>query len=223
MTNSDKPWTVCFEGLYRTGKSLQVRLLAQYLHDNQQECLILKGDGSRDSIPPPNPYNLEDEFWKKWPIEKSNVTDEMWDEAYRRLHEENKALYDKFREDSSSSRGRGFVIMDRGPISRYFSLRRRGITNTSLEQIVEDFYPKVDKFLVLWVEKEGLLKKIDFGRNSNLHANRDRLELVRNSFDLWREMVSEAEEKLGDKMVRLDIKKKSGKGVLEEFVLPSYR
>ena len=186
---------ISFDGLNRSGKGTQIRLLRDYLENRITPVEVLRGDGSRPGVGLRNFYDPTSNWWVNWQA-NSNKTVNDWNVAYQVLSEENNRRYKEF---SHGNQG-GTILMDRSYISRYFMLKQQGL-RISLEEIANSTELMPDNYFVLEVPKEALLERASEDDISKTEFRRD---IVRRWYNLWEEVVYDAQDFLKEKLIRIN-------------------
>ncbi len=123
----NKVITIGFDGLHRSGKGTQIRMLSDYFAVNNMASLVVRGDGSRAGMGLV-PYDFLSKWWKKnlsyfkreahSPEEKKLKADLK----YQRLSREARAIKNRVLPNmiNESNQNLRWMLMDRTFISRYF-------------------------------------------------------------------------------------------------------
>ncbi len=183
---------ISFDGLNRSGKGTQIKLLRDYLDSRNILVEVLRGDGSRPGIDSRDFYDPHSNWWINWQA-KCNKTVNDWNIAYHILSEENDRRYKEF----SIENQKRTLLMDRSYISRYFMLKQQGI-KISLEEVVDGIYIIPEHYFVLEVSKETLLERAS---EDNLDKTEFRRDVIRKWYDLWTEVVYDAQEFLKRRLI----------------------
>lgn len=186
---------ISFDGLNRSGKGTQLNLTKKYLENRIQNVRVVRGDGSREGIGNPQYFDPPSIWWKKWQNNKEKTTVD-WDNAYSVLNKENEEELKKF----SHFFDNGFFLMDRCYISRWFVERQRD-KNTKIEDIIKNTQIIPDKYFILDAPKEELLSRQN---DDNPNKAQFRREIIEQWYDLWQDTINRAQEKLKDKIIRID-------------------
>lgn len=186
---------VCFEGLNRSGKGTQIKMLRNYLETVCRPVEVLRGDGSRPGINSQSFYDPKSEWWVNWQANKEKRSSD-WNLAYHILTEENSFRYEEFYNENPD----GIILMDRSYISRYFMLRQQGV-ETSLEKVAKDTKLCPETYFVLEVPKNLLLERVSDDYSSKAVFRR---EIVWRWYGLWVDVIDTAQEFLKDKLKRID-------------------
>ncbi len=186
---------ISFDGLNRSGKGTQIKLLKDYLENSNIPVEVLRGDGSRPGTDSQNFYDPHSNWWINWQA-NSNKTVNDWNIAYQVLREENDKRYKEF----SCENQRGTVLMDRCYISRYFMLKQQRL-RISLEEIANDTKLIPDHYFILDVPKDTLIERAS---EDNIKKTEFRRDIVRRWYDLWEEVVYDAQDFLKEKLIRIN-------------------
>lgn len=186
---------VSFEGLNRSGKGTQIKMLRNNLETVCQPVEVLRGDGSRPGIGSRSFYDPKSQWWMDWQDHKDKKGSD-WNLAYQVLTEENNLRCGEFYSENPN----GVILMDRSYISRYFMLRQQGV-ETSLEVVAKDTKLRPETHFVLEVPKSVLLERVS---DDHTDKNGFRREIILKWYCLWTNVVNEAHEFLKDNLKRID-------------------
>ena len=186
---------ISFDGLNRSGKGTQIKLLRDYLENRNILVEVLRGDGSRPGIGSRDFYDPLSNWWVNWQ-DNSNKTVNDWNIAYHVLSEENDRRYREF----SIEDQRRTILMDRSYISRYFMLKQQGL-RISLEEVADGTNIIPSLYFILEVPRETLLERVS---EDNIGKTEFRREVIRRWYDLWSSVVYDAREYLKEKLNFID-------------------
>ena len=186
---------ISFDGLNRSGKGTQIRLLRDYLERRKISVEVLRGDGSRPGLGSKDFYDPPSDWWVDWQANSNKVAKD-WDEAYQVLSEENNKRYKEFSIENQI----GTILMDRSYISRYFMLKQQGF-GISLEEIADGTELRPKYYFVLEAPKETLLERVS---DDNIGKTEFRRDVVRRWYDLWVEVVYDAQNFLKERLMKID-------------------
>lgn len=158
---------ISFEGLNRSGKGTQIKMLEDHLISTKVPVVTMRGDGSRKGE---GVYN--DPYSKWWQNiqpylrkvdENGSFIKEYWNLAAEKLNSE---VYDMYHFEfpkiiKNSMSNKGVILLDRSIISRYFVLKR---DNPNIN--LEDLMKFTDQY---GVEKDVITPNLSF----ILHAQKD--------------------------------------------------
>lgn len=189
---------ISFDGLSRSGKGTQLKLLRRYFENISVPVQIVRGDGSRKGEGNIDYHDPRSTWWIKWQNIKQK-TSEDWNRAYTVLSKEVEDEFVNFSDKHDS----GFFLMDRSYVSRWFVKRQRDV-NTPFEDVSGINHTFPHKYFILDAPKEVLLSR----RSDDDPAKAQfRREIVERWYDLWQDTMEKVENKLGDHMVRIDATK----------------
>lgn len=130
-----RPQVVAFDGLHRSGKGTQAKLLHEANEEAGVRSRIVRGDGTREGLGlvEGDPYSKE---WQELSRQmksgdKNSVED--WNHSSLKLMKE---LQDLMRENQED-----MIIVDRSILSRVAFLLHRGVIGDSDEVTIDDMYP----------------------------------------------------------------------------------
>jgi thymidylate kinase len=123
----NKVITIGFDGLHRSGKGTQIRMLSDYFAVNDMASLVVRGDGSRAGMELA-PYDFPSRWWQEnlpyFKQEAHSPEEKKFkaDLKYQRLCREAKVIKNRVLPHMMNERGKnlGWMLMDRTFISRYF-------------------------------------------------------------------------------------------------------
>lgn len=123
----NKVITIGFDGLHRSGKGTQIRMLSDYFAMNDMASLVVRGDGSRAGMGLSS-YDFPSKWWKEnlsYFKQEAHSHEEKKlkaDLKYQRLSREARAIKNRVLPNmiNESNQNLGWMLMDRTFISRYF-------------------------------------------------------------------------------------------------------
>jgi thymidylate kinase len=123
----NKVITIGFDGLHRSGKGTQIRMLSEYLAMKDLVSLVVRGDGSRAGMGLA-PYDFPSRWWQEnlsYFKQEAHSREEKKlkaDLKYQRLSREARAIKNRGLPNmiNESNQNLGWMLMDRTFISRYF-------------------------------------------------------------------------------------------------------
>jgi|GEM_PF-2903483 len=194
----NKIFIVSFDGLNRSGKGTQLKLLRKYFEGKNIPVQIVRGDGSRKGEGRTDYFDPESNWWKNWQNIK-NKSPRNWDEAYHILSREIEQEFVFF----SKQNRYGLFLMDRSHISRWFMERQRN-QNTSFESAFRKNCLFPDIYFVLDAPQNILLSRKS---DDDPGKARFRQDIVKKWYELWKDTMKKAKRKIGNSMVRVDATK----------------
>lgn len=189
---------VSFDGLNRSGKGTQLRLLREYLGSSMVPALVVRGDGSREGIGNLSYFDPPSKWWRNWQANQ-NKTINDWDRAYERLKTEVQERYDRFSNENAS----GYFLMDRCYVSRWF-VKRQAVPDFPIEDIIRENPVFPDKYFFMDAPQEVLLSRQS---DDNPTKAEFRREIVSKWYHLWQDTLLRLEDRLEERFIRLDATK----------------
>jgi len=162
---------ISIDGLHRSGKGTQIRMLEEFLNDVHINAISLRGDGSINGA-------------------GKEIVTGNWDYATDVLNTE---IYDAYNTNNAA-----MILLDRSLISRYFVLRQKGKTdyhdvltfNHTQHGIRNTIIPDIS--FILHASKEVLLERNELTSDSKKYSFRKRN--IIEYYDLFCSTVRSLEE-----------------------------
>jgi thymidylate kinase len=123
----NKVITIGFDGLHRSGKGTQIKMLSDYFDMNNMSSLVVRGDGSRAGMGLAS-YDFHSRWWQEnlsyFKQEAHSPEEKKFkaDLKYQRLSREAKVIKNRVLPHiiNESEQNLGWMLMDRTFVSRYF-------------------------------------------------------------------------------------------------------
>lgn len=186
---------ITFEGLNRSGKGTQIKMLRDHCQVLGYPVEVLRGDGSRPGIGSQGFYDPQSPWWRDWQANQEKTSCD-WNLAYHVLTEENSRRYKEF----CTEHRQGMILMDRSYVSRYFMLKQQGL-EMSLETVALDTPLHPELFFFLDVSQGLLLERAS---DDNPRKAGFRKEIAQRWYPLWNSVVETAQNYLKDRLRRID-------------------
>lgn len=186
---------ISIDGLNRSGKGTQLRLLKEHYIRCGVPVQVVRGDGSREGVGGPYSHDPMNAWWRQWQ-RKPVKTAADWNRAYAVLTRESAWELQWF----SREHDVGYFLMDRCYLSRWFTERQRN-PRTPLPGAPARHRIVPHLSFVLDVPKAVLLTRRS---SDNPRKASFRRAIVERWYDLWVETMAIASGILGDALVRID-------------------
>lgn len=204
--------TIGFDGLHRSGKGTQIKLLSDYLLNQEIPHRVVRGDGTRAGNGS-RVYDPPSEWWGKnlsFFRRKSNSLEEDIEKMhlkYQRLNREAKLIRDYTipKEVLRTNSELGVMIMDRTFLSRYFTMKQY-LPDISLKSALDVKNPKTGKKVeviipnltfVLEGNKETLLQRATKSDESGSEKFKFKIKIINHYYDLFNSVIGEMKYEKG--------------------------
>lgn len=198
-----------FDGLHRSGKVTQIKLLSNYLDNQGIPNITIRGDGMRPGDGSKF-YDVPSKWWRKnfnFFLQKSeSLEEELYklNLKYQRLNREAKLVRDYIlpKKISKSDSKFGVIIMDRTFVSRYFTMKQYisdislesalNVKNSKNDKKVEIIIP--DRTFILEGSKELLLQRLK-DSEKNKAKLKFKEKILYDHYDLFNSVVKEVRKR----------------------------
>ncbi len=208
-TINEKAVIIGFDGLHRSGKVTQIKLLQNYLNKRNNPNIVIRGDGMRPGDGSKF-YDVPSKWWRKnfdYFLQKPKSLEEniyKLNLKYQRLNREAKLVRDSIlpKKVSKSKSKLGTIIMDRTFVSRYFTMKQY-VPDISLKSALDVKNPKNDKKVEIIIPDKTFIlegsKKLLLQRLEDSEKNKAKLKfkkkILHDHYDLFNSVVKEMKKR----------------------------